>query len=204
MDRGLWAKPFLFQGKSSTPDFSFLLSQVGSWGRWPLRSCPKATVVCSACSLHCGSFVTNFFFWCLRYIKRYFPSPHKHIFKIPIKRKLDWPPRTSQLIKMIPSPLCLTVSRVIGAFHRNRLEKCKSKAKVYVFCVNNHLPTVWFLSQSCSLLTGSGLLAGWGSHPRARVLITPNFQALLKDASVTKASLQTGLWWKDSGWQWEG
>lgn len=97
---------------------------------------------------------------------------------------------------MIRSPLCLTVSTVIGTFHSKGLEKSKNRAKVYIFCVSNHLPTVWFLSQSCLLLTAAASLLGFckvTSHPGDRVLIALNFQALLKGASVTKNSFQIGF-----------
>lgn len=103
--------------------------------------------------LRSGSFVA-LCFHSLEHVKSHFPSPHKYLYKIPVKIKLDWPPRTSQLIEMTLSPLCLTVWTIISTFHSDSLEKSKSRAKVYIFYVNNDLPTVWFLSRSCLLFDG--------------------------------------------------
>lgn len=96
---------------------------------------------------------------------------------------------------MILSPLCLTVSRVIGAFHSNRLEKSRSKAKVYIFCVNNHLPAVWLLSQSCLLLMVCGQLAGLGSVRLPHILVSGS-SLLLVSKHCSKMLQPLGLYSK--------
>lgn len=117
-------------------DFNDL--QDPAWKKqWPVQ-CPV---------LHCGSFVTNSIsFQYLKHVKSYFPFLHKHFLKIPVKIKLDWPPRTSQLIKMIWIPLCLTVSTLIGTFHSKGLEKPKNRAKVYIVSAITCLLSGFFLS----------------------------------------------------------
>lgn len=150
MDRWPCAQPFSFNSEPQFPPqpSKELISMVS-------KSPPERnSFIFSVTSCVVAHLSITLCFCSLVHGKSHFPSPHKHLYKIPVKIKLDWLPRTSQLIEMTLSPLCLAVWTIISTFHSDSLEKSKSRAKVYIFYVNNDLPTVWFLSRSCLFLMG--------------------------------------------------